>query len=165
MGWLAGWIAANLVQIADWASTSFRAFFLPVIFIAFVSFSRNLFVTPAKYGIGKPSPVKLLSDQLDRHSSKTLVLVNNGLGSEVNSVIADLEATVTGRGKVKVLEKEDDLRVECKQSLRGNSDCFAAVVFEGTPENGGRWNYTIRADNSLALGRLNTDETDNDSQE
>lgn len=109
--------------------------------------------------------MKALATQLDFHSAKTLVLVNNGLGSEVDAVIANLKASVTGKGQVKVISGELGLRDECKQSLRGTSNCFAAVVFEGTPGKGGRWNYTIRGDSALSNGRVNVKKTNNNPQE
>ncbi|TGZ79340.1 P-loop containing nucleoside triphosphate hydrolase protein [Ascodesmis nigricans] len=144
-------------------SSFFRGFLLPVIFVGFIAYARYLFVQPAKYGIGSPSSVKSLADRLDG-SSKRLVFVHNKLGGEVDELIQSMEDDLRGRGQVKVIQDQAALRDECKQSLRGVSDCFAAVVFESSPDNGGRWNYTLRGDSSLARGSFNAEESDNDVQ-
>jgi len=129
-------------------TTIIRAFLLPVIFVGFLSYSRILFLPPSRYGIGSPEPVRELADAFASERGKKFVFVNNGLGGEVDTLIDSLRRELIPSGPVLVLEDEDRLRTECKQSLRGVSLCFAAVVFEGSPNTGdtGRWQYTVRGD-------------------
>lgn len=144
-------------------TTLVRAFWLPVIFASFIAFARNLFVSPAKYGIGTPPAVITdLASAMDMHSGNTMVFVNNGLGGDVDTVIEALQDELRGGERVtKVLEKSVDLRKECKQTIQGVSKCFAAVVFE----NATNWKYTIRADRAMGSGRFDAEEHDNDVQE
>lgn len=46
-----------------------------------------------------------------------------------------------------------EILTTCRSSLRGVTQCFAAVVFASSPSegSGGLWNYTLRVDG--ALGR------------
>jgi ATP-binding cassette subfamily A (ABC1) protein 3 len=148
-------------------STIIRAGLLPIIYVAFISYARNLFLPPANYGIGTAKPVKALTNVFADHSDKKMVFVNSGLGGEVNDVISTLQDQLKGIGTVKVLQHEVDLRTECKQSLRGVSMCFAAVVFVSSPNTGNnnQWNYTLRGDSAISSGKLDVDRHDNDVQE
>lgn len=145
------------------SATVFRAFLLPVIFTAFIAYARNLFVTPAVYGIGHAAPLNNLADELHRNGHQ-LVLVNSGLGGEVDTLIENIAAPLRARGSVKILTHDTDLQVECKQSLQGVSHCYAAVVFISSPKqgSGGRWNYTLRGDTTLSLGRVDVTDHRND---
>lgn len=147
--------------------TLFRAFILPVIFTAFISYARNLFIPPAKYGIGTPAYVRDLADSLSAHPDLKLVFVTNDLGGEVQDLINGLVTPLrdAGGNVVTISDPVRGLQQECKQSLRGSSDCFAAVVFNGSPAQGGIWNYTLRGDSSFDYGRINTDDHDNPAQE
>ncbi|KAF8446875.1 ABC transporter [Kalaharituber pfeilii] len=83
-------------------STCIRAFVMPVIFIAFLAYARNL---------------------------RRLILIRNGLGGDVQEVIDGITKPVIVAGKdVRVLENDNDLSTVCKQSLRGASDCYAVAV-------------------------------------
>ncbi|KAI5842092.1 hypothetical protein BZA05DRAFT_208292 [Tricharina praecox] len=148
-------------------STLYRAFVLPVIFVAFLSFSRNLLVPPSTYGIGSPAAVRDLGDALAAKPNTKLLFVNNALGGEVDTIIATMEEELKSRGTVMVIENEIALRTECKQSLRGVSRCFAAIVFESSPNTGegGNWKYTVRGDISFNDGRVNVDDHDSAVQE
>lgn len=149
-----------------WFTTFFRAFLLPVIFIAFISFARYLFVRPANYGIGSPSPVLSLREAMQRNSGPLVFVRKNG-GSDVDQVVENVRSMIDGVGEVRVLENEDELRTECRQSLNGVSPCFAAVVWEDSPDasNSGRWKYTLRGDGQYTSGRFDAEEHDNDVQE
>ncbi|KAI5799029.1 hypothetical protein EDC01DRAFT_716765 [Geopyxis carbonaria] len=143
-------------------TTMVRAFWLPVIFASFIAFARNLFVEPARYGIGKPAPLTDLSSAMDMKPGEPLIFIHNGLGSDVDTVIADMQDELRGGERVtRVLERDVELRKACKQSLQGVSGCFAAVVFE----NATRWKYTIRADSAMGLGRFDAEKHDTDVQE
>jgi len=150
-------------------TTVLRSFILPVIFVSFLSFSRYLLLPPARYGIGTAAPVRSLPDALAAEPSKKLVFVNNGLGGEVDELISRMQEQLKGSGNVVVVEHSNDLRTECQQSLRGVSFCFAAVVFESSPNtngsNGdGKWDYILRGDVALNDGRVDVKSHDNNIQ-
>ncbi|KAL2174543.1 uncharacterized protein P884DRAFT_208657 [Thermothelomyces heterothallicus CBS 202.75] len=152
-------------------ATVIRAFVLPIILTAFLSFARNLFVPAATFGIGDVRPVRSLLDGLEVASGSGrnhVVFVNKGFrGGEIERVIDDLATTVRNAGKnATILESEDDVPYICRASLRGVTPCYGAVVFHGSPTEGGGglWNYTLRADASLGAGRIDTDKDTNDAQ-
>ncbi|KAK4155721.1 hypothetical protein C8A00DRAFT_13292 [Chaetomidium leptoderma] len=152
-------------------ATVVRAFLLPIILAAFLSFARNLFVPSARFGISPARPVRSLSNALGVTSGSgrdNVVFVHNGFtGGEIERVIGDLATVVRDAGKnATILETEDDLPFICRASLRGVTPCYGAVVFHGSPTegNGGFWNYTLRADSSLGVGRINAEIDTNDGQ-
>ncbi|KAI0878698.1 hypothetical protein GGS24DRAFT_371499 [Hypoxylon argillaceum] len=151
-------------------ATTIRAFVLPIVLAAFLSFARYIFVPPSDYGVGNLHAVRSLSDALQQASSdgrKTVVFVNNGLaGGDIDRIIDTLADQVTdaGRNAVK-LSDLSDLTVTCRSTLRGSSSCYGAVVFNSSPNEGtsGIWNYTLRADGALG-SRIFVDQDDNDSE-
>ncbi|KAL1957039.1 hypothetical protein VTO42DRAFT_6416 [Malbranchea cinnamomea] len=159
-----------LTLVRPYLSTPFRAFLLPVIFIAFLSYARNLFVPPAQFGIATPTPVRSIPDALAGVSSSRnkVVFVNNGFtGGDIDRVINQVAQPVRESGKlVEILSSPDELSDTCRSSLMGTSSCIVAAVFFSSPEEGpgGRWNYTIKADGALGGMKIRTDETDNDAQ-
>ena len=66
---------------------------------------------------------------------------------------------------VRFFNKEDDLLISCRSTLRGTSNCFAGLVFYSSPTegSGGLWNYTLRVDGSLG-GTINTQINTNDAE-
>ncbi|KAK4190974.1 putative transporter [Podospora australis] len=145
------------------------AFILPIILVSFLSFSRNLFVPAARFGFGDIRPIRSLSNALAASSARDkVVFVNNGFtGGEIERVINDLATTAKDAGKeVEILDSEATLPLVCRATLRGVTPCYGAVVFKGSPEEGesGIWNYTIRSDGALGLGRINAEKDDNDGQ-
>lgn len=152
-------------------ATVFRAFVLPIVIIAFLAFARNLFVPAAVFGISSPHPVRSLPDALaiaGGSGRDNVVFVHSGFtGGEIERVINELAATVRAAGKTAtVLPSEDELPFVCRASLRGVTPCYAAVVFRGSPTEGpgGLWNYTLRADGALGIGRINVERDSNDGQ-
>ncbi len=107
--------------------------------------------------------MKDLADTFASHSKK-LVFINNGLGSDVDGLVETLAAPLRSKGTVLVLDDSSTLATECKQTLSGVSNCFAAVVFQSSPSGGSGkgWNYTLRADSSLSSGRVDVDKHTND---
>lgn len=147
-------------------STTFRAFALPVIFVAFLSYARYLFVPPAKHGIGSPAPIANLAEVIP--NDRKIVFVNNRLGSRVDDLIETISRPVRDAGKqVVVLEDPIDVSVECPQSLRGSSFCYCAVVFHNAPSDEDDtttgWNYTLRGDSAFGTS-LYVDRHNNDVQ-
>ncbi|KAL2115959.1 hypothetical protein VTJ04DRAFT_10214 [Mycothermus thermophilus] len=155
----------------SWA-TLIRALLLPLILTAWLSYARNLFVPAARYGIAPARPIRSFEDGLRASAGSgrdTVVFVNNGfVGGEIEEVIAELTAVVENvEGKrAVVLKDEDELPVVCRASLRGVTPCFGAVVFWGSPSegDGGLWNYTLRADAVLGVGRIDAEKDTNDAQ-
>jgi ATP-binding cassette subfamily A (ABC1) protein 3 len=137
-------------------ATIIRAFVLPILLGAFLSFARNLFVPPATYGIGNAAAVRSLPDALAYASGtgrRTVVFVNSGhSGGDIDRVIDTIAGTVTGAGKnATKLPAVTGLQDVCRSSLRGVTSCYGAVVFNASPNEGtgGIWNYTLRADGAL----------------
>jgi ATP-binding cassette subfamily A (ABC1) protein 3 len=155
--------------VRHWFSTPIRAFLLPVVFIAFLAYARNLFIPPSVYGIGEPSPVLSLTNALDLVTGgrDKLVFVNGGFtGGDIEQVIVNVAAPLRDSGKqIVTLNQEEELLSLCRNSLRGTSTCIAAAVFFSSPSEGpgGRWNYSIRADGGLD-SKIVTDSTKNDVQ-
>jgi ATP-binding cassette subfamily A (ABC1) protein 3 len=154
-----------------WFATFIRAFILPLALTAFLSFARNLFVPAAVYGFGTPSPIFSLHDALLQASGsgrQTVAFINNGfVGGDIERVIDTLTPAVTGAGaRARVLTSDSDLLTVCRASLRGVTPCYGAVVFNASPNEGagGLWNYTIRSDGSLGVGKIDVDKNTNDAQ-
>lgn len=163
-------IAKNLkiVVLRHGFATFIRAFLLPIVLAAFLSYARNLLSTPAVYGIGDERPVRSLQSALDIATNSgrdTVVFVNNGYtGGDIDRVIDQVSSMVTD-GQVQKLTSVTELRTTCRTSLRGVSSCYGAVVFNSSPNegNGGLWNYTLRADGALGT-KIDVTKTTNDGE-
>ncbi|KAI9151642.1 ABC transporter A family member-like protein [Paramyrothecium foliicola] len=148
-------------------------FILPILLGAFLSFSRNLFVPPANYGIGEPRPIRTLPEAFDHAADSgrnKVVLVNSGYtGGDIDRLLGRLEDQLTAISDVVVArrENEDDIVLECRSSLRGVSTCFNAVVMRSSPNegNGEIWNYTIRTDGAFASSPFTIDVETNTNPE
>jgi len=150
-------------------STIFRAFILPVVFIIFITYAKNLFIPPSVFGIGDATPVRSLTNAIDAATGgrNTIAFVHNGFqGGEISQVIDAVANPVRANGKnVQILEQEADLLNVCRTTLRGVSTCYGAAVFYSSPTEGpgGRWNYTLRADAALGIV-IKVDKTNNDAE-
>ncbi|KAF4424492.1 hypothetical protein F53441_14227, partial [Fusarium austroafricanum] len=140
------------------------AFILPIFLAALFSFTKNLLIPPAEFGIGKPTAVLALGDAIDKASNsgrQKLVLVNNDLnGGNIDKVFNTVEQqfkdaaeSVSVDFAVVRAKTEDELTDNCPSNLRGVSRCFGAIVMTSSPDEGtgGNWNYTIRADGAFEL--------------
>lgn len=152
-------------------ATVIRAFLLPLVLTAFLSFARYLFVPPAVFGIGDTHAVRTLQDALHASSGvgrDTVAFVNNGFsGGEIERVINTLVPVVTAAGKnAPVLKSPAELNDVCRSTLRGVTPCYGAVVFNASPDegDGGLWNYTIRSDSALGLGKVDVEKDTNDAE-
>ncbi|KAE8352761.1 hypothetical protein BDV28DRAFT_120494 [Aspergillus coremiiformis] len=134
-----------------------------------LSYARNLFIEPATYGVGNPSPLRSLSDALHLISGgrDKLVFVHNGLvGGPIEQVINSVTESIHSRqDQVYRLSSESELQELCRTSLSGVSTCIAAAVFYSSPIEGpyGAWNYSIRTDAALGAG-IDVDSHTNDQQ-
>jgi hypothetical protein len=146
-------------------ATVIRAFILPVAFMIFLSYARNLFIPPSNYGIGTSHPIRSLAQGLEAANGgrNTLAFVNNGLaGGDIDRVIDAVAQPATAAGaKVVRLTQEAQLLDVCRSSLRGSTSCYGAVVFQSSPTEGGLWNYTLRADGAFGE-KIHVDQTTND---
>ena len=97
----------------------------------------------------------------------TLAFVDGGfVGGDIERVIERVAEPVGRAGKkVRILQSSDELLDECPSSINGVSNCFGAVVFHSSPDEGpdGMWNYTLRADAALGY-EIDTRKTDNEVQ-
>lgn len=153
--WTLVWKNLLIVLYRHPLSTPLRCFLLPVVFVGFLAYARNLFIPPARFGIGYATPVRSLADALGAASGgrNRVVLVNNGFtDGDIDKVVQDVSNTVTASGKdVQVVSDESELLTLCRSTLRGTSTCYGAAVFYGSPTEGpgGMWNYSLRADGGL----------------
>lgn len=157
----------RITVIRHWFSTFLRAFLLPVIFVGFIAYSRNLLASPVNYGIGSAAPVKDLSSTLAAHGDRKLVFVASNLGGEVQELVDELSGSLRAAGGNVVILQDPvvELQNECKQSIRGSSNCFAAVVFRGSPGTTNTlWNYTLRGDSSYYSSTVRVNKHDTDVQ-
>ncbi|KAI2621983.1 P-loop containing nucleoside triphosphate hydrolase protein [Hypomontagnella submonticulosa] len=160
----------KIVLLRHSIATVARALVLPILLAAFLTFARNLFVTPAVHGISDPHAVRSLQNGLDVAAGterRTVAFVNNGLtGGDIDRVIDTLSDLVIQAGKnASRLSSVNELSYACQSSLRGVSPCYGAVVFSSSPTEGegGIWNYTLRADGSLG-GKIDVTIDSNDVQ-
>ncbi|GIK00164.1 hypothetical protein Aspvir_004184 [Aspergillus viridinutans] len=158
-----------IVLVRPSVTTTLRALVLPVIFVAFISFAKHLFIPPSEYGVGSPTPLRSLGAALGGVSGNRdkVVFVHNGLtGGDVEQVINQVADPARASAKqVHILSSEDELRELCRTSLRGVSSCIAAAIFYSSPTEGpnGYWNYSIRTDGSLGVG-IKVNRNDNDQE-
>jgi ATP-binding cassette subfamily A (ABC1) protein 3 len=149
-------------------STIVRAFILPVAFMIFLSYARNLFIPPSNYGVGSPHPIRTLAEGLNAASGgrNTLAFVNNGLvNGDIDRVIETVSQQAPGTTIVQRLTSESELLSVCKSTLRGTTTCYGAVVFISSPTEGiGEiWNYTLRADGAFGED-IDVTKTTNDAE-
>ncbi|KAE9985250.1 hypothetical protein EG327_004773 [Venturia inaequalis] len=152
----------------NWASTTLRAFILPIVFMFFISYLKNFFLPPSDYGVGSPRPLRSFIEALETSSGgrDTVAFVNNGhTGGNIEALINYLSVSVRTAGKKPVvLTNEQALLTTCRSSLRGASQCFGAASFHSSPtEAGVIWNYTLRADGALG-SKIFVNQNDNDAE-
>ncbi|PGH12947.1 hypothetical protein AJ79_03920 [Helicocarpus griseus UAMH5409] len=158
-----------ITLVRPWFTTPLRALVLPVVFIAFISYAKNLFIPPSVYGIADPTPVRSFTDALNAAPGgrDKVVFVNNGFtNGAIDRVIAQVAEPVIASGKkVDILSSPAELADACRSTLRGTSSCIVGAVFFSSPEEGpqGMWNYSIRADRALG-SKIDVTSKDNDAQ-
>jgi ATP-binding cassette, subfamily A (ABC1), member 3 len=152
-----------------WLSTTIRAFLAPIIFMFILSYSKTLFVPPARFGIGDPTPIRSLEDAITVALSRRHIVafVNSGFADgDIDEVIERLTPPIEdGGATVRILSQDVELLDVCRSSLRGVTPCFAAVTFHSSPSEGpgGVWNYTIRVDGTFGTS-VYVDRETNDAQ-
>lgn len=155
-----------IAVVRNWFSTILRALILPIAFLVLLLEIQKLILRNGGYGIGSPAPVQSIAHAIP--SSKKLVFVQpSGLGSDVGRVVEQISSSLEGKQLV-YLTDPNDLLTTCRQSLHGDSNCFAAVQFNDSPlstggNSKGVWSYTIHADNAengfnFYVGQHNNDQ-------
>ncbi|KAI0133616.1 ABC transporter [Xylariales sp. AK1849] len=160
----------KIILIRHSFATVIRAFVLPIVLGAFLTFARNLLASPAVYGIGDPRAIRSIRDALpvaSRSGRETVAFVNSGhSGGDIDRVIDSVADMVTDAGRTATrLSTVTELRNVCRSSLRGVSTCYGAVVFNASPSegSGGIWNYTLRADGALGV-KIDATKDNNDGE-
>ncbi|KAK5172737.1 uncharacterized protein LTR77_002857 [Saxophila tyrrhenica] len=159
----------TIVFLRHWLGTLIRAFLAPIIFFFIISYSKNFFVPPSNFGIGQPSELRSFPEALGLSAGgrDIVAFVNHGLtGGAISDVIDEVARPARNQGMdVRILETDDELLTTCPSTVRGVSPCFAAVVFESSPNEGSSpvWNYTIRTDGTFG-SRIYVDSNTNDAE-
>ncbi|KAF2188997.1 P-loop containing nucleoside triphosphate hydrolase protein [Zopfia rhizophila CBS 207.26] len=152
-----------------WLSTPLRALILPLLFVLFLSYTRNFLSPSSQFGIGELHPIRSLPQVIGAASGgrDRIVFVTGGFTEgDIERVIGDVASTLRDSGiNTLTLQREEELRTACVSTVRGTSRCIAAAVFYSSPTegDGGLWNYTIRADGGLGTS-IHVDTDENDAQ-
>lgn len=150
----------RIVAWRRWFSTVLRALALPIAYILFISYARDFFLPPSRYGIGEPRPIRDLTTEVFNSSTSLggrnrIVFINDGFsGGQIDTLIERLSQPLTAAGAdVRLLSSDDDLLNVCQSSLAGFSRCFASASFHSSPTEGssGQWSYTARIDAGLGF--------------
>ncbi|KJK91928.1 hypothetical protein H633G_04253 [Metarhizium anisopliae BRIP 53284] len=150
-------------------STIYSALVLPIIASLYLGLGQKFNNPNDQFGIGTPQNILSLGEALSKAQGgrDTVAFVNTGhAGGEIDRVIGSLSKAVGDAGKnATKISNQDDLGYVCKSTIRGTSNCYGAVVFHSSPDegSGGIWNYTLRADAGLGLYFRN-DHDDNDPE-
>lgn len=151
------------------SATLLRAFVSPILIMAFLSYSRNIFAPNSEFGIADPIPIRDFTDALQLSNRPKILFINNGLQNGlIDRAINQLASIAQGVGKdVVILSGSDRIPSECPSSLRGVSDCYGSVQFWSSPEEGDNsyWNYTLRIDAGLLFNqKIDTTSDKNDHE-
>jgi ATP-binding cassette subfamily A (ABC1) protein 3 len=166
-----GTLTKKNLLIAGWRHfpyTFFRALLLPLAYIIFLTFSKNLFINNNYFGVGTPQPVLGLAEGIALTDAQrpNIVFVNGGFsGGDIDGVINNVASLVPSTHNVVRLSNPNDILTTCRSTLRGITQCYGAVVFSSSPTEGpsGLWNYTLRADGAIG-GTLNVFSNTNDAE-
>ncbi|KIW11148.1 hypothetical protein PV08_10448 [Exophiala spinifera] len=158
-----------IVVRRHWFSTLVRALILPILYILLISYVRNFFLPPSKYGFGEPNAIRTPASAFAAQSSRDrIVLINNNYaGGLIEAAIDHLSSTYLAAGAdVKHAASESDLSDLCRSSLTGTTRCYGAVSFWGSPGDSGsdsHWDFSAYTD--WALGsRVHVNQDKNDAQ-
>ncbi|KAH7117561.1 hypothetical protein B0J11DRAFT_591860 [Dendryphion nanum] len=144
-------------------TTFIRAIAIPLVVVLVVGYSKNFFASSAYWGVSAPHTIRTLKQGLAASSGHGAVgFVHNGMrGGSVESVIDSLAMTVVEAGKTAIImDSTTDLAQQCSSGGRGRSNCYGAIVFHSSPDQGtnisakGMWNYTIRGDRTADSGSV-----------
>lgn len=155
-----------IIVVRHWFSTIFRAVVLPVAFMGFLVNIKSLIYPNNGFGIGSPLPVSSLDDVLPQSQKLVLVQPPN-TGDDVAQVIDAVTRPLQNQYQIVLLTNESDLLTTCRENLVGETDCFAAVVFNDSPLTTGKkgiWDYTIRSNSNSAGHKFQVSQHTNDQE-
>ncbi|KIW43596.1 uncharacterized protein PV06_04683 [Exophiala oligosperma] len=158
-----------IVVRRNWFSTLIRALVLPLLYILLISYIRNFFLPPSKYGFGELDAIRSPANAFAAQSSRDrIVLINNNYtGGLIEEAIDRLSSTYVAAGAdVQHASSESELSDLCRSSLTGTTRCYGAVSFWGSPgDNGSDTHWDFSAYMDWALGsRVHVDQDNNDAQ-
>ena len=149
-------------------TTFWRAFAAPVIVAIYICFIFRVYFPSAYYGIGAIQDVRNLTDAMLYTADKRphLVLVNSGpRGGDIDKVIETIAAPLRAIGRNVTVANDANVLLEtCRSGLTAVTKCFGAAVFYSSPNEGGIWNYSLRADAALGLTTVDVRKNTNDAQ-
>ena len=130
-------------------STCFRALILPIAFLTLILEIKNLLSDNSRYGVGSPSPVPALNGGL-LGDKPLVIVVPPGLGPDVNATVQEIVKPLADVFQQLIyLDNVTHLLTTCRVNIHGTSNCFAAIVFNDSPQTTGgskTWSYTLRGD-------------------
>lgn len=159
----------KIVLTRHLVSAIYSALLLPILASVYLGVGLRLGRPNSEFGIGPIRQLYTLEEALTRAGGNrhTVAFVNDGRPSfAVDNVISSISDVVRAAGRTAVLLANDrQLASVCRNSIRGSSTCFGAVVFHSSPGdgNGDVWNYTLRADGSFGAS-FQVGSSDNDAQ-
>ncbi|CAI6329350.1 unnamed protein product [Periconia digitata] len=136
-------------------STFFRAIVIPVVIVFIVAYSKAFFASPQKWGVSSSHHVRSFQDSLSQTVGRDIVgFVDNGMkGGDVSAVIEGLSQQIRSGGKTpQLFDDAQSLSRACASDLSGVSNCYGAIVFLSSLQQGsnesekGAWNYTLRGE-------------------
>ncbi|KAJ4347964.1 uncharacterized protein N0V89_009336 [Didymosphaeria variabile] len=138
-------------------STFIRALAIPLVVVLVLSYTKEFFASPLKYGISSPHTIRSLKDGLAASDGRDVVgFVSNGMQGDVSELIDALSKTINDAGKTaKRYDTTRQLTQDCvPNGVDDGPKCYGGVVFLASPDQGtnqsakGTWNYTIRGDST-----------------
>ena len=130
-------------------STCFRALILPIAYLVLILEIQNLLTDNSIYGVGSPSSVQPLNNRL-LGSKPLAIVVPPGLGSDVSDAVQQIVKPLADVPRQLIyLDNVTELLTMCRVNIHGTSNCYAAIVFNDSPQTTGgrkRWSYTLRGD-------------------
>ncbi|KAF5007600.1 hypothetical protein FDECE_6086 [Fusarium decemcellulare] len=159
----------TLIYSRHFNTTIYAAFLLPIIWTLYLGIFQNIGNQTSEFGDAQTRVIRSLKDGLNAadNTRDTVVFVDNGFtGGDIEKVIKSLSDEVNSAGKtVSRKSNPNDMPSVCRSSFMGSTNCYGAVVFHSSPDegDGGIWNYTLRGDFSLGGGFKYKDDN-NDAQ-
>jgi ATP-binding cassette subfamily A (ABC1) protein 3 len=118
-------------------STCFRAIILPIAFLTLILEIKYLLSDNSRYGVGSPSPVQALGSGL-LANKQLVIVVPTGLGPDVNATVQQIVKPLADVFQQLIyLDNVTNLLTTCRVNIRGNSNCYAAIVFNDSPQTTG----------------------------
>lgn len=141
--------------VKHWLSTLLRALVIPILILLLVLQIQNFTGDGSRYGVGKPSPVPSLNDNIPP-GTKLVFVQSPNAGLDVSDVIKKITIGLKDK-TVEIGDNEADLRKRCPTSLSGVTNCYAAIIFNDSPltlQGNKTWSYTIRVSSARSTRKF-----------